>query len=102
MAGPPGTVIKPGQWAQALTAIGAGQDINWEGAAGSENFDANGDVKGAYEIWGVDPAFKLYRVAYIPEAIIGLAPPLLQSSQFVSSQRGFLSQVQLAVSPRWN
>jgi len=102
VAGAPGTVIKPGQWAQALTAIGAGQDINWEGAAGSEDFDANGDVKGAYEIWGVDPAFKLYRVAYIPESIIGLAPPLLQSSQFVSSPRGFLSQVQLAVSSRWN
>src|SRR3990170_6397946 len=102
VAGPPGTVIKPGQWTQALTAIGAGQDINWEGAAGSEDFDANGDVKGAYEIWGVDPAFKLYRVAYIPESIIGLAPPLLQSSQFVSSPRGFLSQVQLAVPSRWN
>ena len=102
VAGPPGTVIKPGQWAQALTAIGAGQDINWEGAAGSEDFDANGDVKGAYEIWGVDSAFTLYRIAFIPESIIGLAPPLLQSSQFVSSPSGFLSQVQLAVSSRWN
>jgi ABC-type branched-subunit amino acid transport system substrate-binding protein len=98
----PGTVIKPGQWAQALTAIGAGQDINWEGAAGSEEFDANGDVKGSYEIWGVNSAFKLYQVAFIPEGIIGAAPPRPQSSQLVSSPGGFLSQVQLAVSSRWN
>src|SRR3990172_3156993 len=102
VASAPGTVIRPGQWAQALTAIGAGQDINWEGAAGSEEFDANGDVKGSYEIWGVDSTFKLYRVAFIPEAVIGAAPPRPQSSQFVSSPSGFLSQVPLAVASRWN
>src|SRR5947209_5745788 len=45
----PGTVIKPGQWSTALAALGAGGDVNWEGAAGSEDFDLNGDVRGSYE-----------------------------------------------------
>lgn len=97
----PGTVILPGQWALAVSEIAAGRDINWEGAAGSEDFDANGDVKGPYEVWGVNPSFQLYRVAFIPESIIGTAPPLLASSAFVSSATGFLSRVQAAVSPRW-
>ena len=67
----PGTIIKPGQWAAAVTALNTtGGDVNWEGAAGSENFDANGDVRGSYEVWGVNSTFKIYRVAFIPESII--------------------------------
>src|SRR5207247_7853545 len=48
-----GTVIKPGQWALALTTLNqTGGSVNWEGAAGSEDFDANGDVRGSCGIWG--------------------------------------------------
>ncbi|HYY48580.1 MAG TPA: ABC transporter substrate-binding protein, partial [Thermoplasmata archaeon] len=58
----PGTVIKPGQWSQALAALSGGGDVNWEGAAGSEDFDANGDVRGSYEVWGVNSTFQIVRV----------------------------------------
>ncbi len=100
VSGPNGTVIKPGQWAQALTAIAAGQAINWEGAAGSENFDANGDVRGSYEIWGVNPSDQLYRVAFIPDSIITTSA--LSISSVLASQVVSLSaRVQVvAVAPR--
>ena len=42
----PGTVILPGEWEKAKKAIAAGQDINYEGASGNHEFDANGDVPG--------------------------------------------------------
>jgi branched-chain amino acid transport system substrate-binding protein len=42
----PGEVILPGEWQKAVELIAAGQDINYEGAAGSHEFDENGDVPG--------------------------------------------------------
>jgi branched-chain amino acid transport system substrate-binding protein len=48
VAGPPGAVVGPGDWAEAVTLIAAGKDINYEGAAGSADFDENGDVSGRY------------------------------------------------------
>jgi len=42
----PGEVILPGEWKKAVAAIKAGKDINYEGASGSHEFDANGDVPG--------------------------------------------------------
>lgn len=42
----PGTVILPGEWEKAKKAIAAGEDINYEGASGNHEFDANGDVPG--------------------------------------------------------
>src|SRR6266480_3600819 len=79
----PGTVIKPGQWATALSALSGG-DVNWEGAAGSEDFDANGDVRGSYEVWGVNSTFQIVRVAFIPDSSIptvaALAAPAFGST----------------------
>lgn len=100
IASPPGTVIKPGEWAKAVTELAAGRDIDWEGAAGSENFDANGDVTGPYEIWGVNPTFQLYRVAFIPESLIQPAPPV--PSQAAPPMNEFLVKVQAIVSSRWD
>jgi len=100
ISSPPGTVIKPGEWSKALTEIAAGRDIDWEGAAGSENFDANGDVTGPYEIWGVDTAFQLYRVAFIPESLIQPAPPA--PSQSAPPMNEFLVKVQAIASSRWD
>ena len=54
--GPPGEKIAAGADGvqQALTAIRAGTDIDFEGAANSDNFDANGDVlTGAIEIFKI-------------------------------------------------
>jgi branched-chain amino acid transport system substrate-binding protein len=56
VANEPGTVVGPGQegWQAAVEAIAAGEDINYEGAAGSVDLDENGDVsKGAILIWQI-------------------------------------------------
>src|SRR5690606_13548231 len=42
----PGEVILPGEWQKAVELIAAGTDINYEGAAGSHEFDESGDVPG--------------------------------------------------------
>lgn len=53
VAGPPGTVIRPGEWSAAKEAIAAGDDINYEGASGPVDFDENGDVAGVYQLYTV-------------------------------------------------
>src|SRR5437867_4328616 len=97
-----GTVIKPGQWSLALSTLNqSGGAVNWEGAAGSEDFDANGDVRGPYEVWGVNSSFQIVRLAFIPESSIQTAPPLLPSSHVVTaSSSGFVEKVQTAVVTR--
>ncbi len=42
----PGEVILPGEWQKAVELLAAGQDINYEGASGSHEFDEKGDVPG--------------------------------------------------------
>jgi branched-chain amino acid transport system substrate-binding protein len=54
VANPPGTVVGPGQFAQAVALIQAGQDINYEGASGSCDFDVNGDVMPAMAEWQLE------------------------------------------------
>lgn len=52
----PGTAVGPGTegWQGAVASIDAGEDINYEGAAGAVDFDENGDVsKGVIQIWQV-------------------------------------------------
>ena len=53
VANAPGMVIRPGEWKKAKEAIAAGEDINYEGASGAIEFDANGDVAGTYSLNGV-------------------------------------------------
>jgi ABC-type branched-subunit amino acid transport system substrate-binding protein len=53
VADPPGMVVGPGQWGLATAALALGMKINYEGASGSVNLDANGDVVGPYSIWQV-------------------------------------------------
>ncbi len=53
VASAPGDVIIPGEWAKAKAAIAAGKDINYEGAAGSQDFDENGDVAGVYVVTAI-------------------------------------------------
>ncbi len=50
VAGPPGTVIRPGEWAKAKAALAGGGDVNYEGASGNVDFDGNGDVGGIYSV----------------------------------------------------
>ncbi len=56
VSSPPGTTINPGPegFAAAIAALAAGEEINYEGAAGPQDFDVNGDVaKGAIETWRI-------------------------------------------------
>ena len=48
VANQPGELIFPGQWAKAIRLIRQGADINYEGASGSIEFDANGDLLDTY------------------------------------------------------
>ncbi|UCH87499.1 MAG: ABC transporter substrate-binding protein [Dehalococcoidia bacterium] len=59
VANAPGEAAGPGVdgVANALAAVQAGTDIDYQGAAGSIEFDENGDILvGAIEIWRVDAA----------------------------------------------
>jgi branched-chain amino acid transport system substrate-binding protein len=59
VANSPGEAVGPGAEgvAAALEAVRAGTDIDYQGAAGSIEFDENGDILvGAIEIWRVDAA----------------------------------------------
>jgi branched-chain amino acid transport system substrate-binding protein len=44
VASAPGEKIGPGEWAKAKALIKDGKDIDYEGAGGAYEFDANGDV----------------------------------------------------------
>ncbi|MBA5778294.1 ABC transporter substrate-binding protein [Stappia sp. F7233] len=49
-----GEAILPGEWKKAKELIAAGTAIDYKGAAGDHNFDANGDVPGTYALWRVE------------------------------------------------
>jgi branched-chain amino acid transport system substrate-binding protein len=51
VAGPPGEIIRPGEFSKAFELLQAGQAINYEGAAGAVDYDSNGDVVTPFDIW---------------------------------------------------
>ena len=51
VANPPGEVIMPGEFKKAFELLKQGKDINYEGAAGSVDFDEHGDVVTPIEVW---------------------------------------------------
>jgi len=51
VANPPGEVVIPGEFQKAFGLLKAGKAINYEGAAGSVDFDKHGDVVTPIEIW---------------------------------------------------
>lgn len=56
VAGGPGAEIGPGaaEIARALELLRSGEEINYQGASGPVDLDANGDVSGAMEIWRIE------------------------------------------------
>ena len=46
VASAPGEEIYPGEWAKAMDILAAGGDVNYQGAAGDQDFNENGDVSG--------------------------------------------------------
>ena len=62
VAGPPGEVVGPGDFARAFALLSAGHEIDYQGASGSVDFDAAGDVATSIEVWrfaagGIEPLF---------------------------------------------
>jgi len=53
VANGPGEVVLPGEWEKAVELLANGEDINYEGAAGSVDFDENGDVPGTIGHWEI-------------------------------------------------
>jgi ABC-type branched-subunit amino acid transport system substrate-binding protein len=53
VANPPGMIVGPGQFAQAVAAVRAGVKINYEGASGPVDLDENGDPVATYVRWQV-------------------------------------------------
>ena len=49
----PGEKIEPGEWEKARAAISAGKDVNYVGASGDHEFDAQGDVAGSIGHWEI-------------------------------------------------
>lgn len=57
VAGPPndtGGLVRAGDLAAGLEVVREGLDVDYQGASGSTDFDANGDVVTPYEIWRYD------------------------------------------------
>ena len=46
VSSPPGEMVYPGEWAKAMSILAGGGEVNYEGAAGNQDFDENGDVAG--------------------------------------------------------
>jgi hypothetical protein len=53
VSNPPGEVIYPGEFVKANNLLKDGKQINYEGAAGSVDYDENGDVVTPIEIWKI-------------------------------------------------
>jgi len=51
VANPPGEKVGPGEFKKAVKLLEGGQEIDYEGASGTVNFDANGDVPGTFGEW---------------------------------------------------
>ncbi len=49
----PGVVLHAGQWRDITTTVNSGNDIDYDGAAGPNDFDVNGEAVGPYEVWRV-------------------------------------------------
>ena len=60
---PDGEVVGPGEFARAVELLDSGMPINYQGASGSVDFDANGDVGGTFAHWEIqDGEYNTLRV----------------------------------------
>ena len=51
VANAPGTEVSDA--CEAIALVRQGEDINFQGASGNVDIDANGDVVGSYDVWQV-------------------------------------------------
>jgi branched-chain amino acid transport system substrate-binding protein len=70
VADPAGTKIHPGGWASALTALAAGQDVDYDGASGAVDIDSHGDPFSGYIVWNVTSSNTLSIKEIFPESLV--------------------------------
>ncbi|WP_421709618.1 ABC transporter substrate-binding protein [Algihabitans sp.] len=63
----PGMEILPGEWEKAKAAIAAGDDIDYVGAGGAQDFDSKGDVPGTFAFWAIEGGEIVTREVLAPE-----------------------------------
>ena len=72
VAGGPGEEVS--DLCQAITLLKAGKKINYQGASGNVDIDAQGDVVGTYDIWQVQPDGTLKTIDKVNIQAAGAAP----------------------------
>ncbi len=72
VAGGPGEEVS--DLCQAITLLKAGKKINYQGASGNVDIDAQGDVVGTYDIWQVQPDGSLKTIDQVNIQATGTAP----------------------------
>lgn len=77
VAAPPGDAVGPAGFAQAAAALKEGKDVDYDGAAGDQDFDAHGDVTSAYEVFRVRPDGTLGRRCLVPAEHVVRTPVAL-------------------------
>jgi hypothetical protein len=60
-----GEEVLPSDICSGLESAANGDDVNYEGAAGSQDFDDNGDVTSQYEFWQFGPEGQIERIELI-------------------------------------
>lgn len=68
VANAPGERVGPGEFVRARELIAKGVKINYEGASGPVDFDANGDVEGRIGVWSVRPTGEI-----VTDRVVGAA-----------------------------
>ncbi len=95
VANPPGLITRPGQWAQAVAALDAGQDVDYWGAANRVDFDVYGDTGTAYSIWQVGASGTIANVGVLDEPLFWTpapgAPPSFSAHVQSPTSGAFLS-----------
>lgn len=85
VAAAPGERVGPGDYNRAVQLVKQGTDVDYEGAAGSQNFDEFGDPTSAYEVYYLDSAGKIQRRCLVPEEAVVQTPVALPAECVVSA-----------------
>lgn len=90
-----GDTVNVGQFADGKAKIAAGTDINYEGASGKVDFDANGDItSGSYQIWEVvNNEYTSVTMATFSEAGIVISKPKARVSLAPKRSSALCSQL---------
>ncbi|MFT5636205.1 MAG: branched-chain amino acid transport system substrate-binding protein [Cognaticolwellia sp.] len=69
---PPGQAIGPSNITEALQLIRSGQDVDYTGGYGANDWDANGDITGeiTYDVMGIDVETKSWKTLFQQQVFI--------------------------------